>query len=241
MSKSTKYNDEDIIKAVKNNLSRANALRDLGLVATGGNYKTIDQAIKRLKLDTSHFTGQGHLKGKNHNWAKKIPLDEILVENSTYRNNGNIKKRLFKENLLENRCQICGLSPTWQGKKLVLRLDHINGVNNDHRLENLRMLCSNCDSQTDTFAGRNIKKRSKKKEKKKVKTKKIRESCMICEQKVAKTNKSGLCLSCAQRKRVGRLNRPSKEILIEDVKNIGYSATGRKYGVSDNAIRKWLR
>lgn len=233
MPKATKYNDSDIKKAIMDNKSIAGVLRQLGLAPKGGNYKTIDLAIKRLGLNISHFTGQGHLKDRKHDWAKKIPLDEILVENSTYNNNANIKRRLFKENLLENACQICDMKPIWQGKPIVLRLDHINGVNNDNRIENLRMICPNCDSQTDTFTGRNIKKKPK--------PKKNQKSCSVCLGEVSKTNKSGLCLSCSQRKVVGRINRPDKETLLHEVKAVGYSATGRKYGVSDNAIRKWLK
>jgi hypothetical protein len=68
---------------------------------------------------------------------------------------GTIKKRLLREGILEEVCVICGIGPEWQGKPLVLRLDHINGVSDDYRIENLRLLCPNCDSQTDTYCGRN--------------------------------------------------------------------------------------
>lgn len=227
------YTDEDVIKAVKSNLSIAGVLRELGLQGKGGNYKTINKAFKRLSISTSHFTGQSHLKGKTHNWAKKIPLDDLLVKDSTYNNNCNLKKQLFEKGLLENKCQLCGLESEWKGKPIVLRLDHINGTNNDNRLENLRMLCPNCDSQLDTFAGRNIKKYTK--------PKKEQKYCTICAKEVADSNKSGLCLSCAGKKYVGRINRPSKEILLKEVEEKGYSATGRKYGVSDNAVRKWIK
>ena len=52
-------------------------------------------------------------------------------------------------------CGICGLGPEWNGMVLVLQIDHINGDSTDSRLENLRFLCPNCHSQTETFAGRN--------------------------------------------------------------------------------------
>jgi 5-methylcytosine-specific restriction endonuclease McrA len=63
-----------------------------------------------------------------------------------------LKRRLISESLLENKCSIqeCGLTE-WCGRPIVLVLDHINGVNNDNRLENLRFLCPNCNSQQDTF------------------------------------------------------------------------------------------
>ncbi len=84
-----------------------------------------------------------------------IPLEEMLVENSAC-DRGSIKARLLKLGILENKCYICGLTK-WQGKPIVMRLDHINGMPNDHRLENLRMVCPNCDSQLPTFCGRNKK------------------------------------------------------------------------------------
>lgn len=67
-----------------------------------------------------------------------------------------VKNRILKEGILAHMCANCGLPPVWMEKPLVLVLDHINGVRDDHRLENLRLLCPNCNSQTETFAGRNM-------------------------------------------------------------------------------------
>ena len=66
-------------------------------------------------------------------------------------------ERWYKEGLIKNQCVICKLGPIWRKKHLVMVLDHINGIRNDHRLENLRFLCPNCNSQTETFTGRNRK------------------------------------------------------------------------------------
>lgn len=84
-----------------------------------------------------------------------IPLEEVLVENSTY-SRYNLKKRLLKAGFMPYVCGECGRGPEWNGKPLTLVLDHKNGVNNDNRAENLRYLCPNCNSQMPTFAGRNI-------------------------------------------------------------------------------------
>ena len=75
-----KWTDNDLINVVSNReiKSIAGVLRELGLAPKGGSYKTIQKHIERLKLDTSHFTGQSHLKGRCHNWAKKTPLKDIL-------------------------------------------------------------------------------------------------------------------------------------------------------------------
>jgi hypothetical protein len=149
------YTDQDIIEAVRASFSIAQVLRLLRLSPTGCNYKGMYAYFSRLGLDTSHFTGQGHLKGKNHSWTPRRPLTEILVERSTYRDNSKLKRRLLREGLLLNRCYECGQEPFWHGKLLVLVLDHINGKSSDYRIENLRLLCPNCNSQQDTFAGRN--------------------------------------------------------------------------------------
>lgn len=69
----------------------------------------------------------------------------------------NVKRRILREGLLLNVCSECGLDPVWNGKPLTLVLDHVNGVRGDHRRENLRLLCPNCNSQTETFSGRNVK------------------------------------------------------------------------------------
>ena len=65
-----------------------------------------------------------------------------------------MKKGLLNSNLLEYKCALCGNTGEWQGKPLTLQLDHINGEHLDHRLENLRFLCPNCHSQTETFGSR---------------------------------------------------------------------------------------
>jgi 5-methylcytosine-specific restriction endonuclease McrA len=80
--------------------------------------------------------------------------EEVFIEESTYPRH-RLKGRILKQNLIEYKCQCCGIKDEWNKQKLVLQLDHINGINNDNRLENLRFLCPNCHSQQDTFAARN--------------------------------------------------------------------------------------
>lgn len=152
--KKARWNDAQMIEVVAKSFSVAEVLRALGLKVTGANYKTIHRAVQRLALDTSHWTGQGHLKGKSHDWSKSQKLEEILIEKSTYTNTFRLKRRLLKAGLLLNKCYICSINE-WLGKKLVLQLDHMNGDHFDNRIENLRLLCPNCHSQTETFAGKN--------------------------------------------------------------------------------------
>lgn len=88
----------------------------------------------------------------------RIPLEELLVQDRPV-NRRNLKKRLIEVRLLKPECYICGIK-TWLDKLLSLQLDHINGKKNDQRIENLRLLCPNCHSQTETFAGRNSRKKN---------------------------------------------------------------------------------
>jgi 5-methylcytosine-specific restriction endonuclease McrA len=121
----------------------------LGLQTKGGSSTdTLKRRIKELNCDISHF-GVKPIPNQ-----AKYSLDEILIENSTYANISSLKRRLIKEGVLEYKCSCCGIND-WLGKPITLQLDHINGKNNDHRLENLRFLCPNCHSQTETYAGKN--------------------------------------------------------------------------------------
>ena len=149
------YSDQDLAAAVARSTSIAQVLRFLKLSPTGCNYKAMHQHFKRLGLGTSHFTGQGHLRGKRHSWTPKRALAEILVQGSNYQTTSHLKARLIKEGALDNRCALCEQPPCWRGRPLVLILDHVNGDRSDHRIHNLRLLCPNCNSQQETFAGRN--------------------------------------------------------------------------------------
>ncbi len=86
-----------------------------------------------------------------------MPIEALL---QGPRNRQHVKGRLIRAGLLSNKCSSCGLTD-WRGLPLTMHLDHINGVRDDHRLENLRMLCPNYHSQTETYGGRNAKRRKR--------------------------------------------------------------------------------
>lgn len=149
-----KYNFEKLRQVVAESYSIAQVLQKLGMVTAGGNYKTIKLRVKQENIDISHFTGQGHLKNKTHNWAPKRSLEEILVEDSTYTSSDKLRKRLLKEGVFERVCNNCK-NTEWLDQLIPLELDHKNGNNMDHRLENLQLLCPNCHAFTHNYRGKN--------------------------------------------------------------------------------------
>lgn len=94
--------------------------------------------------------------GRQSSWDVDYPLEKVMVVNSTYSRHC-LKKRIIDNQLIPYKCACCGLEPIWNGKPLALILDHINGINNDNRLKNLRFVCSNCDSQLETYKSKNRK------------------------------------------------------------------------------------
>lgn len=144
-----KYTKEELTSAISSSFSIAEVCRKLGIAPYGGNYRTIHKLIKEYSIDTSHFTGQGWNKGLKKPIKIAKPINEILIEYSTY-SSTKLKNRLFKEKLKEEKCEMCGITE-WNGKPISLELHHINGNPTDNRIENLQILCPNCHSQTDTY------------------------------------------------------------------------------------------
>lgn len=86
---------------------------------------------------------------------KKYKNKDVFVKDSTYARH-RIKQRIIEYKLIPYICSVCETLPTWEGEKLILVLDHINGINNDNRLKNLRFVCPNCESQLPTYKSKNI-------------------------------------------------------------------------------------
>ena len=91
-----------------------------------------------------------------YNKSRRFNNEDVFVIESTYPRH-RLKERIIKQSLIPYKCCICDIEAIWNGRPMPLILDHINGINNDNRLENLRFVCSNCDSQLPTYKSRNIK------------------------------------------------------------------------------------
>ena len=152
-----KLSKEEFIDIIDSSDTMAEVLRKIGLKSIGGNHKTVKKRAQEDNVELAPLMSRSKKFIAENNkdlWSrKKKQLVEIMVENSSY-SYGHLKERVIREGVLEEICAKCGIGPEWNGESLTLVLDHINGVSNDHRLENLRLLCPNCNSQADTFCGR---------------------------------------------------------------------------------------
>jgi len=152
-----KFEESNFKEIVSDSYSIGEVLEKLGLRAAGGNYKTFHKYIDKFGISTSHFESKNEVYKRTLGEATKrvkIPLEKILVEDSTY-SRGHLKKRLYKEGLKERKCEMCSQGEEWMGRKMSLILDHINGIHNDNRIENLRIVCPNCNATLDTHCGKN--------------------------------------------------------------------------------------
>lgn len=157
-----KYDKEWLEELCKNSYSLAEVLKKAGRKPGGGSQETLKRKIAEFNIDTNHFTGQLWNKGKTKetderlNYGKeKYSLEEVFCKNSPVTQKV-LRGYVERHNILEYKCQTCGCNGNWQNGIISLEIDHINGINNDNRIENLHYLCPNCHALTDTYRGRNI-------------------------------------------------------------------------------------
>ena len=153
-----RYTKENLEPIVRESKSIREVARKLGLsMGGGGSITNLSNRIKEFNIDTSHFTGQLWSKGKT--WLDDNRIDHKYSLEEMFCKDSEVSPKYFKEILkrfIPYECSNCGNKGEWQGKELVLEVEHRNGNNKDNRLENLEFLCPNCHSQTETFRGRNL-------------------------------------------------------------------------------------
>ena len=141
--------NEEFIRICENSNSMSAAAAEIGI-----HFNTFKKRAIELNCYKPNQSGKGVTKARMEGNGK-IPLEEILEGKHPQYQTFKLKNRLFQIGLKQNRCEECGISE-WNGKPIACELDHINGKRTDHRLENLKVLCPNCHSQTDTFRAKNI-------------------------------------------------------------------------------------
>ena len=232
------FTESQLRDAVRQSLCWRDVLRALNRGIAGNNHRTVQKYVALWDIPTDHFDPLARIR---RGAATRIrPLEEVLVEHSTYKRES-LKMRLYREGLKERRCELCGQSEEWRGRRMSLIIDHINGIGDDNRLENLRIVCPNCAATLDTHCGR-----------KRVRPKP--RECLVClESFEPRYSQHRYCShKCVGRANGGRrrgvpvpairkVERPPFEQLLREIEETNFCAVGRKYGVSDNAVRKWVR
>ncbi len=220
-----KWTIQNLIDAINTSKTRKEVLIKIGYGEDVRDklIKVVVKMAAEMNLDTSHIVG----------WSKsaytpqpKRTLEEVLVKNSPHIASPNhIKKRLLKEGILQNECVICGIS-TYNNKPLILQMDHINGDNRDHRLENLRLLCPNCHSQTDTYTGRNCKR--------------IKKAPTLCSCGKEMFYKALTCRECSYLTKEKRAW-PETEELLKLIETEGLQWVSTKFNVQKSHIFKRMK
>lgn len=148
-----KISDETIVQAAKDNKTMSEAARAIKMSFMAFRYRAI-----KLGVYEPNQGRLGVVRGSDEIQRlrrKEIPLSEILNGNHPNYLTSRLKTRIIKAGLKEEKCECCGVGNLWNGKKLVLHLDHKDGDSKNHKLDNIQLLCPNCHSQTETYAGRN--------------------------------------------------------------------------------------
>jgi hypothetical protein len=203
---------------------------------TGGAIQVLRKYSALWGISADHFDPYDAVRGSG--LQRRRPLEEILVQHSTFARN-HLKERLYDAGLKRPTCELCGQGELWHGHVMGMILDHVNGVSDDNRLENLRIVCPNCAATLETHCA---------------KTRRLvraERECIRCRVtfRPKYANQRYCSRECGRRwYRAGvprpdarKVDRPPYPQLLREVHALGFSATGRRYGVSDNAIRKWTR
>lgn len=201
----------------------------------------ICKELKCQEGTLNNWLNKNHIKYKGrNNWKKGkkiivIPIENYLKKGTTIGSN-KLKNKLFESGLKEKICENPKCKRTkWNGLEIPLQLHHIDGDRHNNELNNLQILCANCHSQTDNFAGKSLRKEKTKPNKRK----KIIKHCSCGKELSVRAKKCKSCEKLGQQRKIH--NRPSLNVILRELENKSYKEVGRKYNVSDNCIRKWIK
>ena len=213
------WNLERIKEVIPQCINFTEVLEMLSIPRQGNNSNTLKRLLDENNIDYSHFTGRARVYNNTSTSINEYLSNRVKITS------GKLRIKLLAEGLKENKCEICGITK-WHGKPIVCQLHHIDGNNQNNNLENLQILCPNCHSQTENYCGS-------------ANVNKTKYYCKDCGKEISKG--SVYCTICSHKHTRKVKDRPSKEKLLQDFKELkSFVKIGAKYGVSDNAIRKWF-
>lgn len=217
MRKDLLENKEKILALIEKKVSKVYICREFKCQQT-----TLNKWLKKMNIE--------YIGNQCHPETNIKPASFYLKLNGPYVHSVNLKNKLIKEKIKEHKCEKCG-GIEWNKLSIPLELHHIDGNKSNNNIENIELLCANCHSQTDGF-------RNRKKEKRKIKI--IKNNHCACGREISKKAKK--CKSCEKKNQERKVkDRPSLSILLEDISVMSYIAVGKKYGVTDNCIKKWIK
>lgn len=263
-----KVSIDDFKKIVEASMSIQEILSFFGLKNQGSNFRTLKRRFEIENISYEDFVLKSRKNNSNHS-KKRTHSDDLFIINSKSQR-GSVRGRILKDQLKPYLCEICGQKPFWNGMPMTLILDHINGVNNDHRLENLRFVCANCNIQLDTTNGKNknltkiIPSTSEidfklieieKSNLIKLSLKPIKKDLYKMTIRRFSSKEERFCLECDFKIKLDNKSGlcfscllKNKEPKYSDIMEVydmvvavGYVKTGKHYGVSDKSVSKWLK
>lgn len=248
---------ERIIELIKESISLGQVITKCGFKGYGSHYSYLYKVIRENNIDISHFLGKCHKRGKI--FESKIDIEDYFSGKRPIKSDA-LKKQLIKRGIKEHKCEECGITE-WKDKPAPIDLHHIDGNNKNNKLENLKILCPNCHTQTDTYAGKKLRKtRLCACGDKRERGHKFCNQCAAkyqynhiynnklqydyCKCGKPKYIKSTLCNTCNRKLpklSCRKTKRPNKEALLELIKTKPFVHIAKMYDVTDNAVRKWCQ
>lgn len=217
------FDKNKVLESTINSVSISECVRKLGLKSNSGNRKYFKYYCTKYNIQIPVFDPKTAVFTSKH-----LSMSNYFKENTRPRSACNVRKLLINKYNFKEECSECNQLPEWNGKPLTLQIDHIDGNRMNNLITNLRFLCPNCHSQTDTYGNKKL----------------IIEEKYLCScgNKKSKTSKN--CYKCANILKIGKtvINYPEIDIILKMIQNTGSMVGAAKIiGVSDNGLKKYLQ